>query len=235
MGYQYQLLQVGSLPLQPDGERDYSHEHRCTSALIWPEAQLPTPENAILTDPCFTRKGFERGEEFLKRLKVTIEELSYIFVTHRHGDHMPNFLYKKKPLEFQKQKEHVLGGVSFVSCPGHALDLRSLSFPDSSGQRVLVVGDAILNERWLKAWGYYWPNFYTQAEVIQTWQSVARILKQADIIIPGHGGQIIISPTLLQTVLENFPAAEYADECPEVKTILTRRLKELETRDSRNT
>ena len=231
--YQYLILQIGSLPLNPDGEKDYSQEHRCSSVLVWPENQASTPENTILTDPCFTMQGFERAEKLLERFKVAIENLKYIFVTHRHGDHMPNFPYKKKPLGFQEntEREHILKGVNVVSCPGHAPDLRCLNFLDSSGQRVFVVGDAILNEPWLKAWGYYWPNCYAQADVLQTWMSVARILERADIIIPGHGKQIVVSPALIQTVLNNFPSAEYADKCPEVKTILAQRLKELEVRE----
>lgn len=233
MSYQYLILQSGSLPLQPDGEKDFSQEHRCTSILIWPEDQIPSPENAILTDPCFTRKGFEQAEKLLKRLKVTIEELKYIFVTHRHGDHMPRFPYKKEILDFQKEGGHVLSDVTFIPCPGHASDLRCLSFSSSSGHRVFVVGDAILSECWLKVWGYYWPNLYSPSDIIQSWRSVARILEQADVIIPGHGGQIVVSPALLRIVLENFPSAEYADECPEVQTTLAHRMKELQARDTK--
>ncbi len=231
--YQYLVLQSGSLPLQPDGEKDYSQEHRCDSVLIWPEHQAPSPENAILTDPCFTWKGFEHAEALLKRIKITIEDLKYIFVTHRHGDHMPNFPYKKKFLDFQEEDGHILSDVDTISCPGHAPELRCLRFLSFSEQMVWIVGDAILNERWLKAWGYYWPNLYSQRDIIQSWRSVALILEQADVIIPGHGGQIVVTPDLLQLAIANFPSAEYADKCPEVKTILTRRLKKLEEKEQR--
>lgn len=42
MRYQYRILQTGSLPLRPDSCRDHV-EHRCTSALVWPEPIEVTP------------------------------------------------------------------------------------------------------------------------------------------------------------------------------------------------
>ena len=47
------------------------------------------------------------------------------------------------------------------------MDLVSLAFAGSSGARVWVVGDAVLDEHWLQAWTYYWPNGYRSAEIVE--------------------------------------------------------------------
>jgi glyoxylase-like metal-dependent hydrolase (beta-lactamase superfamily II) len=119
-----------------------------------------------------------------------------------------------------------------VPCFGHAPDLHALVFCSISGESVWVVGDAILDLTWLIAWKYYWPNLYNSHEIIQTWESVARILSRAEVVIPGHGGFITITATLIEELLATFPRAEYAEKCRDVESLLGERLHQLRAENS---
>ena len=54
----------------------------------------------------------------------------------------------------------------------------------------------------------------------------AQIVTTADTIIPGHGLPIRVDTELLHVLLERFPYAEYASQCPDVHDMLQRRLEE---------
>ena len=225
--YQYIVLQKGSLPLKPNRKIEKAVEHRCTTLLLWPENAPPGPENTVLIDPCFTATGYRDAQKQLKNLNFSFSNLGFAFITHRHIDHLPNFPRKKQILQLQQDARELPDDIELISCPGHAKDLRALVFHSSFDEQVWVVGDAILNLTWLKAWQYYWPNVYTSLEVVQTWNSVAKILARADVVIPGHGDRIDVTATLLSELLETFPSAEHADECPDVEPLLRQRQQQL--------
>ena len=225
--YQYSVLQKGSLPLKPNRKFEKTVEHRCTTLLLWPENAPPGPENTLLIDPCFTATGYQYAQKQLKKLNFSFSSLGFVFITHRHIDHLPNFPQKKQIPHLQHDARQLLRDIELISCPGHAKDLRALVFRSTFDEQVWVVGDAILNLPWLKAWQYYWPNAYTPLEVVQTWNSVAKILARADIVIPGHGDRIDVTAALLTDLLETFPTAEYASECLEVEPLLRQRQQQL--------
>lgn len=221
MSYQWIILQTGSLPLRPNGRRQSCH-HACTSVLVWPEGQTPTADNAVLTDPCFTLSGHHGAAFVLRQLGTSFAELAQVFETHQHGDHMLYLPPPESPLHFRAFRPGTLDGLRLVPCPGHSEDMTALDFT-SAGRAVWVVGDAVLDEEWLRAWGYYWPNAYDAAEVVQTWRSVARIVAAADTIVPGHGPPFDVTPALARELLAAFPRAEFAASCPDVAETLRRR------------
>jgi glyoxylase-like metal-dependent hydrolase (beta-lactamase superfamily II) len=92
---------------------------------------------------------------------------------------------------------------------------------------VCVSGDAVLDIEWLKTWRYYWPNGYTVAEIVETWESVGKILSYADLIIPGHGQPIFVTASLMEELLVMFASAKYANDCQDVEKILSNRLDQL--------
>jgi hypothetical protein len=101
-----------------------------------------------------------------------------------------------------------------------------LSFRDENGI-VTAASDAVLSREWLLAWQYYWPNVYIPAEIVATWQSVAKILATADMVLPGHGQPIPVTAELLRELIDNFPRAEYGSRCSEVVSVLQQRLAQL--------
>lgn len=221
--YQWQILQLGGLPLRPDGSYEEQTLYCCTSTLVWPADSAPSPHNTLLTDPCLIGPDYRTSIKTLEAIGHQIPHIGQYFVTHPHFDHVPAYA----------TPEHSLVGKPFfptdnslrlVHCPGHEAMLRAITFHDTEDRHVWIVGDAVLNEVWLRAWGYYWPNGYSPSEVAETWRSVANICAEADIIIPGHGNAIIVTQELLETLIQGFPQASYAADCPEVAEVLAVRL-----------
>jgi glyoxylase-like metal-dependent hydrolase (beta-lactamase superfamily II) len=124
-----------------------------------------------------------------------------------------------------------LSGLLSVHCPGHSPSLKSLTFCSGSGDKIWIAGDAILDEEWLRAWKFFWPNGYTPSSVIQTWKSVARIIANADVIVPGHGKPFRVTLPLVEKLLSDFPAAEYAGACGKAADMMADRLNRLKKRE----
>jgi glyoxylase-like metal-dependent hydrolase (beta-lactamase superfamily II) len=228
--YDWTVLQQGELPLRPGRRVDPAAEHRSTSVLIWPEGQRPSPENTILTDPCFTEKGLQQAEPILRRLGVSWNDLPRVFVTHPHNDHCPSLPAVAGRLDFGSFEPGAVGPlahVGVVPCPGHFPSLGALAFQSASGEQVRIAGDAILDEEWLRAWGYYWPNGYSEPAIVETWRSVARILSAAGVVVPGHGPPIRITAPLLYDLVSSFPDAEHAEQCADVLAALGKRFEQL--------
>jgi hypothetical protein len=97
----------------------------------------------------------------------------------------------------------------------------------SPGQNVWIVGDAIINLDWLKAWAF-WPVNYTTAEIIQTSITVATILSLADLIVPRHSAPVAIDASLTGELLSTFPAAAHANRCDHVRQLLSDRSEQLQ-------
>jgi glyoxylase-like metal-dependent hydrolase (beta-lactamase superfamily II) len=223
MRYQFRILQTGSLPLRPDGRRQPG-PHRCTSALVWPADEPPSPDNAVLTDPCFDRRGYAEACGVLGELGVSLAALRYVFLTHSHFDHLMSLPADapRPAVDWAADVARGLPGFEAVPCPGHSDDSTALAFRDGSGRSVWVVGDAVLDREWLLAWRYYWPNGYSPEEVVQTWRSVADVL-QADLIVPGHGEPIEVTPGLCEELAGSFDRAEHARRCGDVLERIRRR------------
>ena len=238
MRYQSAILQDGQLPLKVDG-RVTQHPHLCTATLIRPRAASPSRENSLIVDPCFSADTIVEAEARLQQLDASLDSIGCFFETHGHLDHKvyvprPMSLGKrmrwtrKRPLKWNlwSGDTEAFPGIDMVACPGHAADLRVLSFRGAHGV-VCVGSDVILSREWLVAWQFYWPNVYEIPKIVETWRSLAKILATADTVIPGHGRPIQITGDLLRELIDNFPRAEYGSRCPEVVGVLNRRLEDL--------
>jgi glyoxylase-like metal-dependent hydrolase (beta-lactamase superfamily II) len=198
--------------------------------LVWPEGERPNSGNTILTDPCLAEGQAARLESVLNELGIGVADIRRIYVTHPHPDHMPNvgeLTAGLVPLFGVVAKQLGLpAGISVAPCPGHHPMLASLVIPTAT-ETTWIVGDAILDEEWLRAWGYFWPNGYSREEIVETWRSVAKILALADVVIPGHGPPFRVDGSLIDDLLRSFPEAECSPECPDVVQNLSRRIEQL--------
>jgi glyoxylase-like metal-dependent hydrolase (beta-lactamase superfamily II) len=229
--YQWLILQDGQLPLAPDRTVAVG-EHICTATLIWPDGRQPTMTSSLVIDPCFSRSGWRTAVERLAAVDASPQDIGYYFESHPHSDHALH-VPAKRPLFGLRARHHDnwqrlapesanLPGIEFVSCPGHSASLHAVRFRDRGGE-VWIAADAVLNRDWLVAWEYYWPNVYSEHEIIATWSSVAKIVAKANIIIPGHGLPITVDAVLLHDLAQRFPQAEYASQCPDVLDVLRAR------------
>lgn len=223
--YQWEILQPGGLPLRPNHQVDARAIHICTSLLLWGENEMQTPTNTLITDPCFLGPHVPDLVRRLQSIGMTLPDIGHFFVTHPHHDHMPqmNMLLRLTGMAFQPDLPG-FADLHKVACPGHDRHLQALTFRDTQDQEIWIVGDAILDQDWLLQWQYYYPNRYEREAIIETWRSVAKICASADRIIPGHGGIIEVSEVLIRCLLDRFPQAQYAKDCPEVAEILKTRL-----------
>jgi glyoxylase-like metal-dependent hydrolase (beta-lactamase superfamily II) len=228
--YHWRILQEGDLALRPTGRRWPGAEHESTCVLIWPEGEDPSAKNTLLIDPAFTPEGLAEAEAALQELGVSWGATKTILVTHPHHDHMPTppeGLAEGAWREAPPLKGTAFEGLEVISTPGHHPAQRGVAFT-SGGQAVVAPGDAILDEQWLRAWKYYWPNNYGQEDIVRTWRTAAEVVKRADVIIPGHGAVFEITPELVQYLIAHFPEAEHAGECPDVADTLQERLDNLQ-------
>jgi len=225
MRFHWRILQEGQLSLRPRGAGVLSCEHRATSVLVWPENEPPARGNTVVADPCFTPRGFEDAQRVLAGLGLTFHDVGQFFVTHLHGDHMYHVPEPDGPwMIYPLRLDAMPAGMALVPCPGHEEDLDALAFFSAEDGEVWIVGDAILDEEWLRAWRYYWPNGYDYGEIEQTWRTVAAVLSRADLVIPGHGAPIRVTASLVKYLANTFPGAERAAECPVVPHMLAERL-----------
>ncbi|MBN1565697.1 MAG: hypothetical protein JXA10_17770 [Anaerolineae bacterium] len=227
--YNWLILQPGALPLQPDGTVRRDREHRCTAVLIWPGDADPCRENTIMVDPCFTDAGYEYAEEQLKQIGARFADIGRIFVTHLHHDHLLHLPYDVPSPHFRPfRPTDSLPGLTVEHCPGHDSMLLALAFRAPDERAVWIVSDAVLDEAWLRAWNFYWPNQYSPEEIVETWRSVAKIIASADLIIPGHGAPVEVTEALVRHLIDTFPTARHADHCPDVADGLRARAESFE-------
>jgi glyoxylase-like metal-dependent hydrolase (beta-lactamase superfamily II) len=216
--FDWAILQEGRLKIDLTGKRR-SEGGYCTVTAVWPTGEAPSAENTFLVDPCFFQaRLYRQAVEEAQQHRIDLPALHRVFITHEHHDHVP-YVPGGEPARFVSADITLVQrqpGLAIVGMPGHSRDLRVLIFRSPPHGEVWIVGDAVLEEDWLAAWAYYWPNGYSAAEIVQTWHSIMLILASADLIIPGHGPAIRITPDLLDAMVRSFPKAEYAHACPEV-------------------
>ena len=159
-----------------------------------------TENKKIITDPGCNR------EKLLKALKkegLTTKDIDYVFLSHRHPDHIllagmfekakfitfdSNLMYDNDlMLEFDK---HILGkDIEVIETPGHVLEHLSLLVNTPKG-KVAIAGDVIW---WVDGEEQVFDinqKDHTQAKGFNMKtliESRKRLLKIADYIIPGHG------------------------------------------------
>ena len=142
----------------------------------------------------FSETNRERNEKillaYLDGFDAGAEDIDIVFLTHRHRDHTGNVDI------FQKHGSEVVAGVdvsegnklgknvTVIDTSGHTPNHKSL-LVKVDNKKVVVAGDAIVSATYYmqeKVWKYAYGTNFEKAI-----QSMNKIVKIADYIIPGHG------------------------------------------------
>lgn len=145
----------------------------------------------MVIDPGTVRNPQELVKK-LKNEKLSPADVNWVCITHSHMDHYRNIgmFPKAKTLDYWGVWEadnswKLKGGrltenIRVIKTPGHSYDGITLLVKTSEGV-VAVCGDVFWKENFPKK-----DKYATDAKKLG--ESRARVLKEADFIIPGHGG-----------------------------------------------
>lgn len=154
----------------------------------------------IITDPGSNRKILLKA---LKKEGLTVHNINYVFLSHRHPDHVllaglfdkakyvtfdSNLLYDND-LMVEFNKDFLGDDVEIISTPGHVNEHLSLIVTTSQG-KIAVAGDTI----------WWWDDEEQIFDIMQKdhndaidldmkllIESRKKLIEKADYIIPGHG------------------------------------------------
>jgi N-acyl homoserine lactone hydrolase len=196
------ILTIGHLSMNKHwGETERKRGPLCTCTLI------RTPEGLLIVDPSLQPP--EMPKLLMDQAGVLPEEVRHVFVTHFHGDHrfgldaFPHAPWWMAPEEIEYWKPKVTGpeavhlarfrpavpgflpGIRPVPAPGHTPGTTALLF-DSKGKRVAVAGDAVMTADFLRAR----EGFHNSTDPGMARTSIDALVRDADIIIPGHDNYI---------------------------------------------
>lgn len=161
---------------------------------------ITTNDKKIITDPGCNRQALL---EVLKTEGLKTDDIDYVFLSHRHPDHilLAGIFEKAKHITFDAHlmydndillefDQNILGNdIKIISTPGHVLEHLSLLVDTPEG-KVAIAGDVIW---WLDTEKQVFDiNQIDHSQAIDMdmktlVKSRKKLIEKADYIIPGHG------------------------------------------------
>ncbi len=159
----------------------------------------------LLVDPSIADAA-EMAKELDRRAGVKPQDVTAVFVTHEHGDHVagiaafPNARWlaspgvaevlnksDKLPRRFEGVGDRLFDAIEVIATPGHTGTHHSLRF-DCDGLSIVVAGDAVATRDFFRERrGYF--NAVDFELSARTMDSLAAM---ADIIVPGHDNYFLV-------------------------------------------
>jgi N-acyl homoserine lactone hydrolase len=124
---------------------------------------------------------------------LEIRDIDTLINTHFHNDHVGNnYLFSGADIIFPREGDKIAPGVRIIETPGHSMDSISVVVDSrifDSMQTIVIAGDA------LPTFGNYIkmvpPALHINRELAIL--SMLKILRIADIVIPGHDNPFSVS------------------------------------------
>lgn len=164
----------------------------CTSTVI------EAGDDIIIVDPPMAGEGMCNLLD--SRCGLAIKDITKVFITHTHGDHMegldafPHAQWYLSPGEmktlekeprwnekFIPAADEVAPGVRTIPLPGHTLALTGLVFNAAEGC-IVVAGDGVMTKDFFQNK----TGFHNSADMEQVAKTIEMLAEMADIIVPGH-------------------------------------------------
>jgi glyoxylase-like metal-dependent hydrolase (beta-lactamase superfamily II) len=126
--------------------------------------------------------------EALAQKGLEATDIDTLINTHSHIDHIGNnHLFSRATLIFPREGDRIAPGVKIMVTPGHSRD--SISVVVDSRQVIVLAGDALPTfSNYIKMVP---PALHTNRELAIS--SMFKILKIADVVVPGHDSPFSIS------------------------------------------
>ena len=159
----------------------------------------------LLVDPSVASPD-GMAKELNRRTGLKLDDITAIFITHEHGDHVAGLANFPKPPwyssaqtaevlnrgnRFAKQIEPapnaLFDAVEVVPTPGHTRGHHSLRF-QCDGKWIVVAGDAVPT---LDFWRDR-RSFFNAVNPEQGSRTMDAIAKMADIVVPGHDNYFLV-------------------------------------------
>ncbi|MFH1207587.1 MAG: MBL fold metallo-hydrolase [Patescibacteria group bacterium] len=152
-------------------------------------------EVKVVVDPGINRETLAAG---LQKEGLKPEDINFVMITHYHPDHsygaawfpqavLLDYKYRYKSDIVEQHDGFVPGTeLAIMHTPGHAPEHCSLAVPTENGM-VIAAGDVFWWPDGVKqTLDINYPDEYAQ-DAVALQESRKKILKLADVIIPGHG------------------------------------------------
>jgi len=156
---------------------------------------IRTDDGLIVVDPS-TNYMRPMIKDSLMRSGILFGDVSAVVLTHSHADHIQNlnlflkaaiYIHEGEDIEIEgaivvrEEEMQLVPGVDLVHTPGHTRG--SMSVFVEAERRYAIVGDAIPTESNFRKMCPPAVNCNAEAAL----QSIKKIKRYADVIIPGHG------------------------------------------------
>ncbi|UCD51087.1 MAG: MBL fold metallo-hydrolase [Phycisphaerales bacterium] len=171
----------------------------CTCTLITGE------EFCLLVDPSLA-DVVEMATELDRRAGVKTRDVTAVFVTHEHGDHVAGITHfadarwlaapavaealnksAKLPHRIEDAADRLFDAIDVIATPGHTETHHSLRF-DCDGLSVVIAGDAVATRDFFRER----RGYFNAVDLEMSARTIDRLSAIADIIVPGHDNYFLV-------------------------------------------
>lgn len=159
----------------------------------------------VLVDPSLA-DGAEMARELDRRTGIKPRDITAVFVTHQHGDHLAGITHfpdsrwlaaprvaeiinksGKLPRVVEGVADRLFDSIDVIHTPGHTDTHHSLYF-DCDGLSIIVAGDSVpMRDFFRERRGYY-----NAVDFELSARTMDKLAAMADIIVPGHDNYFLV-------------------------------------------
>jgi glyoxylase-like metal-dependent hydrolase (beta-lactamase superfamily II) len=161
----------------------------------------------LLVDPSLASAA-EMTRELDRRTGIKPRDVTAVFVTHEHGDHVAGLAHfpgarwlaspavaellnrsGKLSRRVEGTTDRLFNAIEVIPTPGHTNSHHSLRF-DCEGLSIVIAGDAAATRDFFRAR----QGYYNAVDFELSARSMDKLAALADLIVPGHDNYFLVDP-----------------------------------------